>query len=697
MDTTTSNFYSCQKRMFFLVAMLGACNVAAQSDLGALSIEELMSVEVTSAADTEEEVQNQAAAIFIISAEDIRRSGVVSIAEALRMVPGLHVARIDDTRWAVSARGFNDQFSNKLSVNIDGRHLNSPNNYGVFWDDHMPLIDNVERIEIVRGPGDAMQGLNAVNGSINIISRSARDTQGVFAQGRLGDSDINGITARYGSVTNSGWYYRLDYHSVDENVVDSPIDNGNADKLSQQKVSFRVDSPSSETLSAVIEGAYYLSDSIEVTRQLNFASGRPEIRQPFISEMDNSGYWLRADVSFDFSSRGVIDVAAYWEDTTRDYSLAKLTQRIFSLDVEGRHKTSAKNELIWGVEAYLGEFPIEARQGILTGTGQETDYDIYRVQVQDTLALSDKLSLSVGARLEKNRYIDWTANPNVRLSFKPTERVQVWAAASTASRMPSVSEQEHLISPVYLIPGFTDVNPAPLPIVVRTAAADSFAEESLTAIEAGIKLNLSENLSLDVSAFDFSYDDLLQLASSTVECAPSGISVQLDPSCLFFSGYLAVKTQINTELDADSSGVEFAVNWKPSSSWRLSASASLFDYDFSNANFDPQVGRLLGNVSEVGTQSEPEWLVYLRSEWEVSDTLDFDVTYRSVARSETFAIDAYNTFDIRLEWRMTPSVRIEFVGQNLADSDHVEFGTRTNDALPSVIGRGLFARLSWAP
>lgn len=669
----------------------------AKPELTDLSFEQLMSVEVTSASNKSQTLGEIAGAVFVISAEDIRRSGVTSVAEALRMVPGMHVARIDDTRWAVSARGFNDQFSNKLSVMIDGRHIYTPNFAGVFWDDHMPLIDNVERIEVIRGPGAAIEGLNAVNGVISIISRSVRDTQGLLLQGRIGNRDLNGITARYGSVTESGWYHRFSYHSVDENITDSPLDAGNFDNLSHQRGSFRVDGPEVDGQSVRLAGSIYRGDSRQVTRVLTLENNQPRV-DTNSNQINSRGFWLQGHWDFEKESGESLRAQAYIQSTERDYNFGELKQETISVNIRGRNLLGDKNDINWGAEAYFAKLPFNQRSELVAREGVNDDYHIYRFHVQDEIAFQENLSVSLGARFEKSQYLDWRAQPNVRLAWKQSPSRTLWASAASTYRNPSFGESEYTISPSVVLAPLTEKNPTPLPISASwKASQNNFGAEKLVAFEAGIKGRLTQKLTYDLSFFNFHYDDLLSGEFGSIRCQPDKTDLLSNPGCLANNDFISLTTGITTDLPAETTGIELAMDLHLSNEWRIQASFSKFDFDFTPLN----VGDTLIDFSDVflgiGSKSEPEWAAYIRSEWDVSSNLELDFTLRAVDESEVFDIDSYITADIRLEWKPNSDVRVEFIGQNIFDSGHTEFGSRILEAVPSGIQHSLFARITWAP
>ena len=701
--TIGPEFYRFSRRFALAVVLLMSClavpQIYAAEALQELSLEQLMTVQVTSASRKMQTLGEVAGAMYVISAEDIRRSGVTSVAEALRMVPGVHVGRIDDTRWAVSARGFNDQLSNKLLVMMDGRHIYTPDFAGVFWSDHMPLIDNVERIEVIRGPGATIWGSNAVNGVINIISRSARDTQGVFLQARGGNRDIQGGSARYGGVTESGWFYRLDFHTVTENITDSPLDAVDNDFLDHNRASFRVDGTPREDQSLRIEGSYYSSSSKEVAQIPNFGTGSAAI-DIIERDVDSEGSWLMADWRYEDSQNSSWNVSSYIEGKSRASALGKYTQNTFNLQMQRRWLLGENHDLIWGFGSRFIDLPFEERSALVVKLpGYEDKNNIYEFFLQDEISLNDSLALTLGSKFEKSDFVDWQVQPNARISWQVREDTAFWASASRAVRTPSSTERGVRIQPGLVIPPFTGINIGPIPVGLQFDGSKDFQSEELDALEFGMKGQLGDRFSYDLAFFDFRYEQLLSGVTEGVFCEPQGLDI-LDLAnigCLFDSDYLVARTALVNDPAGKTQGAELSFNWQPLDNWRLTGSFSWFDYKLDDVPTSPTAESIADPQAIDNTRDEPERIGYLRSEWTITPELEFDLTLRAVSESELFDIDAYTTADVRLEWKPRADLRFELIGQNLLDRGHTEYGSRALDALPSAVNSSVIARITWAP
>ncbi|NKB32916.1 MAG: TonB-dependent receptor plug domain-containing protein [Pseudomonadales bacterium] len=658
---------------------------SAQSELTEMSLEELLNLEVTSASKKAQTVNDVAGAIFVISAEDIRRSGVTSIPEALRMAPGIHVARIDDNRWAVSARGFNDQYSNKLLVMMDGRPLYTPYFAGVFWDHHTLSIDNIERIEVIRGPGATLWGSNAVNEVINIISRSARDTQGFFTQLSLGDSNNQGFNARYGNVTDNGWYYRFGFNAIDENVSDSPLDQRNNDFWRQHKSSFRLEGEPLENHEVILEGSYFDGSSRDVSKFLDLSTFTASI-QSARKDIDVHGGWLSLDWSHQSESGESWQAKAYYDKVSRDYLLAELKQQTFGVDFQSRHLLGDRHDVIWGVGARALEVPFNSNVDSLSILDSNDDLSLVEIFLQDEYKLSDSTSLILGSKFEKSEYVSWETQPNIRLNHQFNPGLSFWASVSRAARTPSLGERQVAISVDYnptegvIPPGFTT------PVVVRAIGNAGFGSEWLTAYEMGLRGKLSDSMEFDLALFDFHYDDLRNAILEDVVCEPSGLDVSQNLSCVFSSSHLAVNTLMTNDVEGSSRGAELALQWNVSDYLQINSALSWFDYDLENM------------VSPgIAAYDEPGWLAHVNAHWKISEKWNLDVTVRGADEVRNYGIDSYVTADMRVGWRPSPAVNVEFIAQNYLDHEHLEHGSVSNEVLPSMINRALFLRITWAP
>lgn len=674
----------------FLIGMsallLTAPVVRAQQDLGSMSLEQLLNVEVTSASRKSQTLGEVAAALFVISAEDIRRSGVSSIPEALRMVPGIHVGRVDDSRWAVTSRGFNDLYSNKLLVLMDGRPIYTPYFAGVFWDEHILSIDNIERIEVIRGPGATIWGSNAVNGVINIISRSARDTQGTFLQARAGNRDSYGLATRFGDVTEQGWFYRVDFNALKENVTDSPLDTGNLDFYNHQKASFRIDGTPFEGHELRLEGAYYNGDSTQISNFLDVTSSSAEIVARR-DDINSSGGWLMMDWSQQAENGEGWQFKAIVDKASREFILLDLDQRSTSLEFQSRHLLGENHDFIWGVGGRHLDLPFSSSSANFEVLEQNRDYGLLEFYVQDEINLSDKLSLTLGSKFEDSEYVDLEIQPSARLSWQLTNDLSIWTSVSRAARSPSFGEIQLRSDPNTFLGEIPRAGLSPAPVNISAIGNSGFGSEWLTAYELGIRGNPIEEVEFDFALFKFDYDDIRGAELLGLFCQPGGQEFLQNPDCLSSATHVSTSVRLKNGTDASSTGAELALQWQVTDNWRLKGAFSWFDFDFQEVS---RSGNPSGN-------DEPGWLAHIRSQWSVSENTDLDITLRAVDESEVNQIDGYVTADLRFGWKPAPAVTVELIGQNLFDSGHTEFGSLSVDALPSRINSRVMARITWAP
>lgn len=670
----------------FAVAAAVPMHTVAQ-DLELLSLEQLLSVEVTSASRKAQKLNDVAAAIFVITAEDIRRSGVSSIPEALRMAPGIHVARIDDTRWAVTSRGFNDQYSNKLLVLMDGRHIYTPYFSGVFWDQHLISVDDIERIEVIRGPGATLWGSNAVNGVINIISRSARDTQGLYLQARIGDQETQSSSVRYGSTTENGWFYRLGFDAIKENVTDSPLDESNNDYWSHTRTGFRIEGSPLPGHQMQVEGYIFKGNSKEIVQSVEpigdniFSLARQ-------SEVNTRGGWLMMNWSKESEAGEGWRFQTYFDKSNRDILFADINREAISFEFQSRHYFGESHDVIWGAGARFLDLPFTAKNATFKLVDQNQDWNLFELFAQDEISLSENLSLVLGSKFEHSEYVDWQVQPNVRLNWRLQNDFSVWGAVSRAARTPSFAERQlnirlNEVSPQ--IEGVPTGGPTP-PFIVSVIGSDSFESELLTAYEAGIRGRLSNSIEFDLSVFSFDYDDVRGGSLLNLVCKPSDVSVFVDPRCLATSAYFDAEFGIGNNITASTAGAELALQWQLATSWHLDAAISLFDFDLQEVE----------TVSP-NSYSEPEWLAHVRSQWSLPNNIEIDVAIRGVDSSSTYAIDTNVTADLRFGWKPAAAFNLELIGQNLLNEGYREYGSYSLEALPSMVERRVMLRATWAP
>jgi iron complex outermembrane receptor protein len=604
-----------------------------------------MNVKVTSVSKREETLFNAPAAIFVLSNTDIRRSGATSIAEALRLVPGVDVARINSSTWAISARGFDEVHSRSLLVLVDGRAVYEPLSGGVFWDLQQMVLDDVDRIEVIRGPGGTMWGANAVNGVINIVSKRAQDTQGVLLNGSGGGPHQTMGEARYGGRIGDNTYYRVfGSYQLNDHYA-SPSGPPVADGWRGGQGGFRLDRNTGTTTHFTWQGDF--------TRNDLFARSQKD------SNFNTLGRWTRTS-----SERSSVEVQAYFDRL--DTNDPATTQSIVNtIDVAAQHTfgLGMRNDVIWGADYRLNYVELNARLDPSLARDPRFTGQLASVFVQDEFKLvPHRLTLTAGTKIESNGITGVEFAPSARLMFKPTLRQAVWMAASKAVITPTFT-QGHDAKRVPGGPPDFDTDPATFPSFIGNPNVKSSLE---LAYELGYRIEATKRLSVDVATYFNQYTRLItqEDIGTTIPGPPGQIGV-----ILWSNTY-----------DAQTHGGEASVTVVPVDAWRLIASYAVIK--------TRAYGRLVDTDAISGS---PTQQVGLRSAYDFSKRASLDGQLRYV--SEVAGARAYVTGDIRVSYRPQGSVELSLVGQNLFQQRHVELGGP--QALTAEIPRSVHARLTW--
>jgi iron complex outermembrane recepter protein len=606
------------------------------STLKKLSLDQLLNIEVVSVSKRPEKLADTASAIQVITADDIRLSGATRLPEALRLATNLEVAQIDSRQWAISARGFNNTTANKMLVLMDGRMLYTPLYAGVFWDVQDTLMEDIDRIEVISGPGATQWGANAVNGVINIISKSARETQGGLLLGGAGNELRALGGARYGGEAAPGVFYRVYAKYFDRDQSVQPNGRGWPDSWHMAQTGFRIDWEKDSGSTLTVQGDGY-----------GGKIAQPGFANVAVSGGNVLGRWSRTlDVNSD------VRLQVYFDHTHRRIP-GSITADIdiHDLDFQHRFPVADAHDLVWGL-GYRGIADEITNAGALAFLPRKTTRHWFTGFVQDEIAvLRDQVHLTLGTKFEHNEYSGYEVQPSARAAWKLTKKHTIWAAVSRAVRAPSRIDRE-----LY--------SPAAPPYVLQ--GGPNFNSEKLIAYELGYRVQPTPRTALSIATFYHDYDDLRSLEPVTPPAA--------------FPVVIANGIRGNTH------GMELTADFQVNDAWRLQAGWTEL-----RVHSEAKPGSF--DRTSVRSQSlDPNHQVRLRSVLAVRGDLDFDVSARYVSPIANQSVPDYTELDARLSWRPHPLWELSLVGQNLLHRHHAEFGpvgTRHE------IERSVFGKAVW--
>jgi len=580
-------------------------------DLKRMSLEELMQIEVTTVSKRGESLMNTPAAIHVITQEDIRRSGALTLPEALRLAPNLNVAQVTSQDWAISARGFNGTVSNKLLVLIDGRVVYTPLYSGVFWDVQNVFLEDIERIEVISGPGGTLWGANAVNGIINIITQksSAPTSQGVHIHAGVGTEDYWLAGVRYGGRLGEDWWFRVYGMGFSKKETRLPDGRGATDDWTINQAGFRLDREF-ESADLSLQGDFYLGN----------------INQPVPDDIALRGGNMMGRYAHRIGDRSVVEIRAY-ADVTHRRIPGTFGQDLGTFDIEGQHTIALdRHDIVWGIgfryfndrivnSASLAFLPARLQSSLVT------------FFLEDAIILIPQtLRLTFGSKFERNHYTGFEFQPTARLSWNIESNQFLWAAVSRAVRTPSRIDRDFHIpgNPPYVLSGGPD-----------------FKSETLMAYEIGYRVSLTD-LTLDVATFYNLYDNLRSL----------------EPGVL------------GNGLEALSYGAEFAVDYNLSQWWRLRTGYSLFHKLIALKEWSRDVsnGQSEGNDARHRLQIHS----FMDLPWNLQ--LDLWMRYVDRLPNANAVVPGFVTLDARLGIRITDRISLSIVGQHLLQKSHPEFG-----------------------
>ena len=612
---------------YFGVAVANRAQAADAPGLLDLSIEDLSNITISSVSKKAEPLSEAAASIYVISREAILRSGATSIPEMLRLAPNLQVAQITAKSYAITARGFNGSISDKLLVLIDGRSVYTPFANGVFWDLQQVLPDDIDRIEVISGPGATLWGANAVNGVINIITRKSGETQGGAFNLGAGNLERR-ASLRYGGSVGDAVTYRA--YVSNFFYADSATATGmNAhDNWHKPQGGFRLDwSPEHDAVT--LQGDYY----------------RGSEASPVAANQAITGHNLIARWSHPFEGGSALEVHAYYDHIELGVPRT-FAEHLSTYDVELQHTFAwgSRQQIVWG-----GGYRIMQDSFVLTPgpvvnqffDPQRRTLDLDDFFVQDSIALLPSLKLILGTKVEDDPYSGVELLPSVRFSWKVTDKDLLWSAVSRAIRAPSRLDRDFFQTegPLTLLKG------------------DDFQPEKLIAYEVGYRAQPVPSGSLSISAYYNQYRDLRN-AQVTVGGFPPipGTGVPAGGFPIMFGN----------GMEGDTYGVELWGSYQLTEWWRLGPA---FDWLHKNLRFKPGASTI-GGTAIAG--DDPAYQFFLRSSMNLNSKVKLDLDLRSVASLPTPPSPSYTELNAHLGWAVSERLQVSARGYNLLHSHHLE-------------------------
>jgi iron complex outermembrane receptor protein len=653
------------------LAMSAAQAQNAQPDLTDLKIEDLMNVHVTSASKKEQKLSRVPAAIFVITQEDIHRSGATNIPDLLRIVPGLEVAQINSSTWAISARGFNGQYSNKLLVLIDGRTVYTPLFSGVYWDVQDVPLDSIERIEVIRGPGATVWGANAVNGVINITTKTARETRSGIVTAEGGTLDHGGGMVRYGGRLSAGGTYRLYADGFQMGSFLTPDHRNAEDDWYRFHAGFRIDDNVDAKDSLTLEGEAIRGNAGELVSTIVSlvppVNANLDLRDRF-SGWDVLGRWKRV-----FSSGSETTLQIYFDRDTRGDTTYGDALNTVDIDFQHHGTWGRRQDFVWGL-GYRLHSDKTAPDFRFSSNPAELSYQIFNSFIQDEIAIRpDHLFVSLGTKLEHEYFNGFNLQPTARIAWSPDEGEMLWAAVSGAQRTPSRGETA-IRDNEAVYPG-----PDNLPILISVFGNPAQKNEHLIATEAGFRKALTDRLSFDSTVFFNHYQDL-----QSAEPGPTRLETDPPPAHLLMPIYLA------NLLYGETHGIEAFASVKLARRWTLSPG-----YTFLTMHLHRDASSLdvSGGLETEG--NNPNQQAQLRSNVNLPWHWQWTTSAYFVGRLPAQKIASYTRLDTNLAWQLSDKISLGLVGQNLLRDLHQEYSGPDLTTTPSLIRRSAYARITW--
>jgi len=658
----------------FSVALSGAAQfahaqAAAPVDVTELSLEDLLQVRVTSASRKEESLFGASAAIFAISGDEAHRAGALDLTDAIRLAPGVQVGRISKSDVALSPRGFNDISANKLLALVDGRSIYTPLFGGVQWREQDIMMDDLERIEVIRGPGATLWGSNAVNGVINVTTKSAHDTIGTLVSLKYGDQLERGATLRHGFSVDERTDARVYFQTLRRDALVQSGEGGAP--FDSHLFGFRADRRTRNDGTLTVTGGWTEGRSRSTNPVYSLV---PPYLTTSVDRNRHSAGHLLARYRRTIDERTELSVQAYAERVDSHGRTLDERSHIFDAEATLRRRLGHRHDLVAGIGAR------EHRDEILSSAQyvfqeRESRNTLLTSFVQDEISvLPERLSVTLGSKFEHNDFTGWEIQPGARFSWHEDQRWTWWGSVARAVRIPARAERGTTISPQIMPPSALN----PLPTVIQIIADPAFNREELLAWETGIRFQVGGNVTFDLSAYRNDYDGLRSIE-------PIGTSVVFTPA-----PHVLYSSMSGNGLRGTTHGLEALASWRVSSAWHLQASWATIHY---NLELAPGSRDTTSLTSLPGSTPRHEFKLFSRLDLTEDWSLDAFVWHQTKLSSH--GIPAYTGLNLRLAWRVRPRWEMQLIGQDLLDPQHPEFPPTFLGGVTQEVPRSVRIESTW--
>ncbi len=629
-----------------------------------MSLEHLMDIEITSVSREKEQMVQAPAAIYVLTSEDIRRSGATSIPEVLRLVPGVNVARLNANRWAITIRGFNGTYAQKLLVLIDGRTVYTPLFAGVHWQLQDLILEDIDRIEVIRGPSAAMWGANAVNGVINIITKNAADTQGGLLTVGGGSTQHFFHTLRYGTQYGEKLHFRVYEKVFTHGGYDRASGGSGNDHWRMLRTGFRMDWEATQRDHLTLQGDAYGGEAGQrITTPRSFPPLLSKTEADYYDLYGGNllGRWTR---NFDDGSEFILQT--YYDHNYRAESTFTENRHTFDIDIQHRFSLGQRHAITWGAGYRFTDDNLQNSYAFALKPRSRSE-NLFRFLLSDRITLAEnKLFLTLGFMLEHNEYTGVEFQPNARVQWLLDDRNTIWASVSHAVQTPSRAySDEH-------------INIVRLPFSVLSIMGNKHGEsETITAYEIGYRVKATKQLLLDAVLFYNTYNDLrtTELVRPYLELTP-------------FPPHLVIPLRIENKMKGNAYGVEFSADWQVSENWRLAAAYSLLEIDLRVSSSSRSSAS-----TEVADKS-PQHQFNIRSYLNITPKLELDAALYFVDSLPGYDIGAYTRLDTYLRWLPKENLELAVGVQNILDKRHWEFSSREG-IIPTEVEREVYGKITW--